>query len=157
MRCWSGGNLLVEVFFDRGDADFKLEAFVEIGREVFLDDSEIARVVTENLRVIGERGFHVRDVVFGRHLAFDVGDVIGARGEAALDGREDAVERRLALLVDPAEVGAEDQEPRRAVAYPLPARGVDRRHLGHLAMVRSSGWLYLGKGSSRHGPCRHVA
>jgi opacity protein-like surface antigen len=97
------------------------------------------------------------DVVFGRHLAFDVGDVIGDRGEAALDGREDAVERRLALLVDPAEVGAEDQEPRRAVAYPLPARGVDRRHLGHLAMVRSSGWLYLGKGSSRHGPCRHAA
>jgi hypothetical protein len=60
-------------------------------------------------RVGGERGFHVRDVVLGRHLAFDIGDVVGDRGEAAvhltfeiseaaLDGREDAVERRLALL-----------------------------------------------------------
>src|SRR5271155_5611028 len=54
----SGSDLLVEaeVLFDSGDADFKLEAFVEIGREVFLDDGEIARVVIENLRVIGERG-----------------------------------------------------------------------------------------------------
>jgi hypothetical protein len=69
----SGGDLLVEaeVFFDRGDADCELEAFVEIGREVFLDDSEIARVVIKNLRVIGERGFHVRDVVFGRHVLDD--------------------------------------------------------------------------------------
>ena len=72
-RLRSGGDLLVEaeVLFDRGDADFKLEAFVEIGREVFLDDSEIARVVIENLRVIGERGFHVGDVVFGRHALDD--------------------------------------------------------------------------------------
>jgi hypothetical protein len=72
-RLRSRGDLFVEaeVFFDRGDADFELEAFVEIGREVILDDSEIARLVVETLRVIGERGFHVGDVVFGRHALDD--------------------------------------------------------------------------------------
>jgi hypothetical protein len=69
------------VLFDRGDADCELEAFVEIGSHVILDDGESARVVIENLRVIGERGFD-----------------LGNRGEAALDGREDAVESRLGLL-----------------------------------------------------------
>jgi hypothetical protein len=69
----SGGDLFVEaeVLFDRRDADFKLEASVEIGCEVFLDDGEIARMVIENLRVIGERGFHVGDVVLGRHVLDD--------------------------------------------------------------------------------------
>src|SRR3954464_12145145 len=31
------------------------------------------------------------------------------------------------LIVDPAQVGAPDAEPRRALADPLPARGLDRR------------------------------
>jgi hypothetical protein len=54
----SGGDLLVEaeVLFNGGDADCELEALVEIGRHVILDDGQIARVVIENLRVIGERG-----------------------------------------------------------------------------------------------------
>ena len=96
----SGGDLFVEaeVLFDCGDADCELEALVEIGSHVILDDGEVGRVVIKNLRVIGERRFHVRDVVFGRHLAFDFGDVVGDRGEAALHGREDSVERCLALL-----------------------------------------------------------
>jgi hypothetical protein len=63
-----------EVLFDCGDADCELEALVEIGSHVILDDGEVGRVVIKNLRVIGERRFHVRDVVFGRHLAFDFGD-----------------------------------------------------------------------------------
>jgi hypothetical protein len=97
------------MLFDCGDADFKLEAFVEIGREVFLDDGEIARVVIENLCVIGERGFHVGDVVLGRHLAFDIGDVIGDSGETALDGREDAWMRRASRVL------GEDGRARRGV------------------------------------------
>jgi hypothetical protein len=78
MGCWSGGDLLVEaeVLFNCGDADFKLEAFVEIGCEVFLDDGEIARVVIEHLRVIGERGFHVGDVVLGRHLLAKIREIV---------------------------------------------------------------------------------
>ena len=40
----------------------------------FLDDGEIARVVIENLRVIGERGFHVGDVVLGGHVLDDMGE-----------------------------------------------------------------------------------
>jgi hypothetical protein len=46
-----GGDLLVEaeVLFDRRDADFELEAFVEIVRHVVFDDREITRVVIENL------------------------------------------------------------------------------------------------------------
>jgi hypothetical protein len=39
--------------------------------------------------VIGERGFHVCEVVFGRHFVFEFGDVVGDRGEAALHGREE--------------------------------------------------------------------
>ena len=69
------------MFFDCGDADFELEAFVGLA-----------------LLEFGEFGVETVDVVFGRHLAFDIGDVVGDRGEAALDGREDAVERRLGLL-----------------------------------------------------------
>jgi hypothetical protein len=102
----SGHDLFVEaeVFFNCGDADFELLAFVEIGRHVILDDGEIARVVIENLRVIGERGFHVGNIIFDGddvfchrgeaavHLSFEI-------SEAAFDGREDAVERCLTLLV----------------------------------------------------------
>ena len=78
MGCWSGCDLLVgaEVLFDRRDTDFKLEALVEIGREVFLDDSEIAHVVIENLRVIGESGFHVGDVVFRCHLLAKIREIV---------------------------------------------------------------------------------
>ena len=76
----SGGDLLVEakVLFDGCDADIELEAFVELGREAFLDDGEIARVIIENLRVVGERGFHGGDVVLGGgNIIFDSGDVFG--------------------------------------------------------------------------------
>jgi hypothetical protein len=44
--------------------------------EVFLDEGEIARVVIENLRVVGERGFHVGDVVFGRHLLAKIREIV---------------------------------------------------------------------------------
>jgi hypothetical protein len=59
------------MLFNCGDAHFELEAFVEVGRNIALDDSEIVRVVIENLLVIGERGFHVGDVVLGRHALDD--------------------------------------------------------------------------------------
>jgi hypothetical protein len=43
----SGGDLFVEaeVLFDCGAADCELEALVEIGSHVILDDGEVARVL----------------------------------------------------------------------------------------------------------------
>jgi hypothetical protein len=93
------------MFFDCGDADFELKAFVDF---VLL---ELGKLGIETFDVVFGRYLSAKigDVVFGRHLAFDIGDVFGDRGEtalhlsfkiseAALDGREDAVERRLGLL-----------------------------------------------------------
>jgi hypothetical protein len=50
----SGGDLLVEaeVLFDGCDADFELEAFVEVRLNVILDDVEVARVIDERWCVV---------------------------------------------------------------------------------------------------------
>jgi hypothetical protein len=68
------------VFFNCGDADFQLEAFVEIGRGVFLDDGEIACVVIENLRVIGERpvSMFFREKEWGEEELFKVKEIAEA-------------------------------------------------------------------------------
>ena len=103
MGCWSGCDLLVdaEVLFDRGNA---LKGVIDF----FLKAGDILDLFSEIVEIPANRfkfalntcqlSAEVRDVVFSRHLAFDIGDITGDRGEAALDGREDAVERSLALL-----------------------------------------------------------
>jgi len=48
---------------DEGLLRYCVSEVSEVGRNVAFDDGEIARVVIENFRVIGERGFHVGDVV----------------------------------------------------------------------------------------------
>jgi hypothetical protein len=98
-----GGDLLVEskMLFDRGNAlkgviDFFLKAgdILDLFSEIVEIEPDRFKFALYTCQLPSE----VRDVVFGRHLAFDIGDVFGDRGEAALDGREDAVERRLGLL-----------------------------------------------------------
>jgi hypothetical protein len=105
-RRWSGGDLFVkaEMLFDGGNADFELEAFVDLA---FL---ELGQLGVEAIDFTSEVGFDAVDLcVEFFHAAVGASDVVGDRGEAliylsfeiceaALDGREDAVERRLALL-----------------------------------------------------------
>ena len=62
-----------------------------------------------------------------RAIQTGVGPDRGPSRQGARPGRGGRGGENPLQLVDPAEVGAADQEPRRAVAGSLPARGVDRR------------------------------
>jgi hypothetical protein len=78
----SADDLFVEaeMFFNRGDADFELEAFVDFAL------LELGQLGVKAVDVVF--GCHlsakIRDVVLGRHLAFDIGDVVGDGGETAV-------------------------------------------------------------------------
>ena len=81
------------MLFNRGNAlkgviDFLLEAgdIIDLFSEIVEIPANRFKLALNACQLTAE----VRDVVFCRHLAFDIGDVVGDRGEAALDGREDA-------------------------------------------------------------------
>ena len=100
------------MLFNRGNAlkgviDFFLEAgdILDLFSEIVEIPANRFKFALNTCQLSAE----VRDVVLGRHLAFDIGDVVGdcgeaaihlsfKIGEAALDGRKDAVEGCLALL-----------------------------------------------------------
>jgi hypothetical protein len=73
------------VLFDRGNA---LKGVIDF----FLETGDILDLFSEIVEIPPNRfkftlntcqlSAEVRDVVFGRHLAFDIGDVVGDRGEA---------------------------------------------------------------------------
>ena len=95
----SGGDFLIdaEMLFNRGDAlkrviDFFLEAddvldlFSEVV-EITADRFEFRADGNKPLAHDGANVIlccHVRDVGFGRHRGFDIGDVVGDRGEATI-------------------------------------------------------------------------
>ena len=89
------------MLFDRGNAlkgviDFFLEAgdILDLFSEIVEIPANRFKFALNTCQLSAE----IRDVVLRRHLAFDIGDVVGDRGEAALHGQEDYVERCLAFL-----------------------------------------------------------
>ena len=84
-----------EVLFDGGDALQRMIDFFLEADDVLDFFSEVVEAVADRFefRADGSKlvayyrthvgfGCHVRDVAFGRHRGFDLGDVVGDRGEA---------------------------------------------------------------------------
>jgi hypothetical protein len=84
--CGNAIEGVIDFFLEAGDILDLFSEIVEIPSNRFKFALNTCQLPTE-----------VRDVVLRRHLAFDIGDVVGDRGEAALHGREDGVERCLAF------------------------------------------------------------
>ena len=75
------------MFFNRGNAvkgviDFFLEAgdILDLFSEIVEIPANRFKFALNTCQLSAE----VRDIVFGRHLAFDIGDIVGDRGEAPI-------------------------------------------------------------------------
>ncbi len=84
---------------DGGDAPRCVICFLPVTDDVLDLLCEVVQVVADRFEFGADGGeFFMHDrthVGFCRHRGFDIGDVAGDSGKAALDGREDAFKRRL--------------------------------------------------------------